>query len=174
MQPRTPTPFFVARTHCWLTFSLASTRTPRSFSSCLLSSTSWCLRLFLPRRRALHFPVELHEVPLGPFVRPVAVSPAGSTALWHISRSSQFRVISKLSATSSRPLMKTLNRTRPSVDPWGAALVTGLQLDFVPLITTLWAQLFSQFLNHLSAQPARAPTASKRILWKTGSKSFLE
>lgn len=30
--------------------------------------------------------------------------------------------------------------------PWGALLVTGLHLDFVPLITTFWAQLFIRFL----------------------------
>ncbi|KAK4807064.1 hypothetical protein QYF61_018405 [Mycteria americana] len=41
------------------------------------------------------------------------------------------------SAPSSRSLMKILNRTGPRTDPWGTLLVTGLQLDFVPLITTL-------------------------------------
>ena len=46
------------------------------------------------------------------------------------------------------PLMKILNRIGPLMDPWGTLLLTGVQLDFVPLITTLWAQPFSQFLVH--------------------------
>jgi len=38
-----------------------------------------------------------------------------------------------------------LNRTGPGIEPCGATLVTGLQLDFVPLMTTLPAQQFSRF-----------------------------
>jgi len=37
------------------------------------------------------------------------------------------------SNSSSRSLMKKLNKTGPSTDPWGTPLVTGLQLDFFPL-----------------------------------------
>ena len=44
-------------------------------------------------------------------------------------------------------LMEMLSRTGPSIDPWGTLVVTGLQLDFVPLITTLWAWPFRQFSN---------------------------
>ena len=33
------------------------------------------------------------------------------------------------SNSSSRSLMKKLNKTGPSTDPWGTPLVTGLQLD---------------------------------------------
>jgi len=33
--------------------------------------------------------------------------------------------------------MKMLNRTGPSIEAWGALLVTGLQLDCVLLIITL-------------------------------------
>lgn len=43
--------------------------------------------------------------------------------------------------------MKT---TRPSINPWGTPLVTGLHLDSVPLITTLWALPLRQFLTHLN------------------------
>lgn len=45
--------------------------------------------------------------------------------------------------------MSMLNRTGPRTSPLGTLLVTGLQLDFVPLITTLWVQSFSKF----SVQP---------------------
>jgi len=71
-----------------------------------------------------------------------------------ISHSSQFVVISKLAedtfCSSSRSLMKMLNRTGPGIDPWGTPLVTGLQPDFMLLITMLWAQPFSQFSVHLA------------------------
>ena len=104
-----------------------------------------------PKVQYLAFPlVELHEVPVGPLPQPADASLNGSTTLWRISYSSQFHVISKLSATSCRPLMKMLDRPGPSVDPWGTILVAGLKVDFLPLITTLWVQLLVQFLIHLT------------------------
>jgi len=51
-----------------------------------------------------------------------------------------------------------LNRTGPSIDPWGTPLVTGLQLDFMLLITSLRARPFSHFLVHLIDAYA-APTS---------------
>lgn len=45
--------------------------------------------------------------------------------------------------------MKMLNGIGPSIDPWDTPLVTGIPLVFVPLITSLWAHLFSQFSIHL-------------------------
>jgi len=42
------------------------------------------------------------------------------------------------SVPSSRLWKKMLNSTGSSADPWGAPLLTVLQLDFVPLITVLW------------------------------------
>ena len=38
-----------------------------------------------------------------------------------------------------------MDRTGPSVECWGTPLVMGLQLDFVLLITILWAWPFSHF-----------------------------
>lgn len=55
--------------------------------------------------------------------------------------------------------MKMLNRNGLSMDPWGTPLFTGLQLDFVSLITILWASLFSQFSTDLIPHPALTPTA---------------
>ncbi|KAF1440525.1 Zinc finger RNA-binding protein, partial [Pygoscelis papua] len=93
--------------------------------------------------------VELHEIPIGPFLQPVEVPLDGSTTLWHISHSSQFVSSANLwrvhSAPSSRSLMKVLNRTGPSIDPWCTLLVTSLQLGFILLINTFWAWPFSQF-----------------------------
>jgi len=49
--------------------------------------------------------------------------------------------------------MKILNSVGCSIHLWGTPLVTGLQLDFILLITTLRAQLFKQFSIHLTVQP---------------------
>lgn len=50
-----------ARARSLLTFNLVSTRTPWSFSektisNCVAPKMSWCLWLFLPMCKALHFP----------------------------------------------------------------------------------------------------------------------
>jgi len=46
--------------------------------------------------------------------------------------------------------MKMLNSSSPSANMWGRPLMSGFQLHFVPLFTTLEAQQFSQFLIHLT------------------------
>lgn len=79
---------------------------------------------------------------------------------------------------SSRLLMRMLNRTEPSTDHWSTVLITGLQLDFSPVTTTLCTQLFCQFLIHLIAHPAHNSTVSlqgcykgqcQRPYWSSGS-----
>lgn len=46
--------------------------------------------------------------------------------------------------------MKVLNNVDPDINPWDtAAVMSGLQLGFVSLITTLWSWMFSQFSIHL-------------------------
>ena len=47
-------------------------------------------------------------------------------------------------------LTDLLNHTWPSINPRDPPLVTGLQLDFLQLITTLWAQQFSQISSHFT------------------------
>lgn len=46
--------------------------------------------------------------------------------------------------------MKRLKRTEPRTEPWSTLLFTGFHLDLLPLTTTLWVQLFSQFLTHFA------------------------
>ncbi|KAK4810833.1 hypothetical protein QYF61_008805 [Mycteria americana] len=93
--------------------------------------------------------VELHEVPVSPFLQSVQVPLDGSTTLWHISHSSQICVISKLAEGTLCLIIQIINedvehdRTQYWGQYWGTPLVTGLQLDFMPLITTLWAWPFS-------------------------------
>lgn len=84
--------------------------------------------------------VELHEVLISPFLQPVEVYLYGSMTLWHSNHSSQFSVIFRLAAGRVCPiisLMKMVNRTGPSVDLLDTPLVTGLQIEFAWLITTL-------------------------------------
>ncbi|KAK4825951.1 hypothetical protein QYF61_003469 [Mycteria americana] len=69
-----------------------------------------------------------------------------------------------------------LNRIRPSTDPWGTLLFPGLQLDFVPLIATLWGWLFRQFSINLtiSSPSPYFISFSMRILPETVSKALLK
>lgn len=50
--------------------------------------------------------------------------------------------------------MKLLNGIEPTTNPWNTLLVTGFQLDLVPLLTTLWAKSFKHLFIHLIAYPA--------------------
>ena len=179
MHPRMPLAFLAARAHCWLIVNLSSTRTPRFLSAELLSSRSipslyWCMGLFLPRCRTLHLPllnlIRFLSAQLSSLSRChwMAAQPA-----WCIYHSSQFCVISKLgevhSNSSSRSLMNKLNKTGPSTDPWGTPLVTSLQLDSVPLMTTLWVLPFSQFSIHCTDHSSSPQFLSfpRRMLWET-------
>ena len=131
---------------------------PTSFFTKLLSSwvaTSWCLGLFFPRCRTLH-------ISLLNFMKFLSAHFSSlSRSLWMAAQLcgvlvtcpsfvSSANLVRLHSVPSSRSLMKVLNRTGPSIYSWGPLLVTGLQLDFVPLITTLWAWPFSQFSIHVS------------------------
>lgn len=58
-----------------------------------------------------------------------------SLAMWFLLSANLLRVYS---TPSSRLLMKILNRIRPSNDPGGILLITGLQLDLVPFIMALF------------------------------------
>ncbi|KAK4828728.1 hypothetical protein QYF61_000719 [Mycteria americana] len=101
--------------------------------------------------------VELYEVPASPFSsisRPLwmAAQPSGISAT-PPSFVSSVNLLKVHSAPTSRSLMKMLNRTEPSTDSWGTLLVTGLQLDCLPLITTLRTQPVSPFSIQLLIQP---------------------
>lgn len=107
-----------------------------SLQSCspdeMASSTSWCMGLFHPRCRTLHFSwLNFMRLLLAHFS---ILSRSRWTAAWCISRSPQFCVLCKIdSIPSSRPLWKMSNRAGPSIDPWCTLLVTGFQLDYYPL-----------------------------------------
>lgn len=85
-----------------------------------------------------------------------------STALW-VSATPQCYVppaylLRRHCVLSSKSVINKLNNTGPSMDPWGTLLVTGIQLDSVPLITILWDLPFTP----LFTLPARTSWA---CLW---------
>lgn len=102
------------------------------FSAKLLSS---CLWLFVPSQlQDFALPhVEFHDIPVCPTVWNHEVQPFGVSATPH-SFASTANLLRVHPAPFSRSLMKILNRIGPSIDSWDTLLVTGLQLDFVPLI----------------------------------------
>jgi len=53
--------------------------------------------------------VELHEVPVNPFLQPVAVLLDGGTTFWCISHSPQFDVIIKLAKGTLYPIIQSVN-----------------------------------------------------------------
>lgn len=164
MQPRIPSAFSSAR-HAAGSCSAVSTKIPVFFSNKLLSSWvapacpgAW--GYFPPRCRILHFSVELHEVPVIPFLQPAALN--GSTTLWPISHSFQLCVICKLADGKIFPILQIVNEDLKqgwsSSDPWDTP--TGL-------CTTddhLRGLAVSQFSNHLTVC---SPSSSMMILRDT-------
>jgi len=105
--------------------SSLSTRAPKSFSAKLISSwwvpsPAFCMELFLPRYRTLHFPLlNLMSFFSGNFSSLsrtlwMAAQPCGVlfTPLWFASSWNLLRV---QYAPSSKPLMKILNSSGPSI-----------------------------------------------------------
>jgi len=147
VHPRLPLAFLETRAHCWIMVNLSSTRTPRSLSTELLSRRSApilysYMRLCLPRCRTLHLPllnfIRLFSTHLSSLSRScwMAAQPSGVSAT-HPTFVSSANLLRVRFILSSRSLMSKLNKTGPSTDPWGTPLVTGLQLDSAPLMTTL-------------------------------------
>ena len=149
MQPRRSLAAFGTRAHCCLVVNLVPTRTPRAFSAKLFRSWSapsmyWCMDLFLPRCRTLHFPslnfmrfLSAHSSSLLRSLG-MAAQPSGVSATPRSLVSSAY-FLRVHSVTTSRSVMKMLNSMRSGINCWGTPLVTGLQLDFMLLITTHWA-----------------------------------
>lgn len=113
-------------------------------SSCLAPVMYGCQGLFLPMCRAWHCPVLTSWGSCLPI----------SLACWGISKwqhtdggVSSVNLLRLHSVLSSRSLMKMWNSTGCSMDVWGTPLVTGFQLDFVLLITTVWASFQSISLS---------------------------
>jgi len=90
------------------------------------------------------FLAKLHKIPLGLFLQPVEVLLKITAQPSDVSTAPSSFILSVNllrvhSVPVSRSLMKMWNSIDPGVSPWVTPLVTCLQVDFVPLITTLWA-----------------------------------
>lgn len=156
MESRMPPGLFVARAHFCLMFNIVFTRTQRSFSANLLSSQSaltvdWCLGLFFPKDKTLLNFMRFFVACFSSLSRYLWMSakPSGLSATPHSFVSSP-NFLRMQSVLSSMSLLKMLNIIGPSIDLLGTPLVTGIQGDFMLLITSLWAQQFSRFLIHLT------------------------
>lgn len=117
--------------------SLQSCFSPAQSQSVLVLSYSlWCILIKLS-------PAELHDTPVGPHFQVLKTHLNGNTTInrWCINRFSQFCIICR-----GCPIIWVTGRDMkqhwPRADPCSAALVTGFQMDFLPLITALWAQQF--------------------------------
>lgn len=95
--------------------------------------------------------IELHEIPVSLILQLVEVSLDGSTTLPVLCHLQKLRVEP---CYKIQNINETIEQTGPSIDMWGAALVTGIQLDFAPLTTILSAWLLSQFLTHVIVHPS--------------------
>jgi len=140
-----PLAFLTTRAHYWLMVNLPATKTPRSLSTELLCSRSapslyWCIGLLLPRCRTLHLPLLKFIMFLCAQLCSLSRSPCMAAQRSVVSATlpslvSSANLLRIHSVPSSRSLMK-LNKTGLTTDPWGTPLVTGLQLDSAPLMTT--------------------------------------
>lgn len=149
MHPRTPLAFHAARAGCWLT----GTRVPPSTSAPFLlgcstmecPSMSWCLGLFLARG----YKHQTSPASLSLFPQP-AQSPGWQHNALIITFSSQFCVTGRCAEDTLRPIAQFINADDDQHHtqhwPWHTLLVPGLQLDCMPLLAMLWAQLSSQAL----------------------------
>jgi len=163
-------------------FYWISTSTPKSFSAGLLHP-------FIPQPLlivgvaptqvqdpALGL-VEPHEVHTAPLLDLVQVPLDGMLSFWLVNCTAQLGVICKLAEGTlslTMSLMKILNNSGPSMDPWGTALVTSIHLDIKPLTTTLWLRPSNQFLIHQTVHPSNPYLSSleRRMLWGTVSKAL--
>ena len=143
---------------------------PAGIGACSSSSTR-CKTLHFPllnfmRFQSAQFSSLLRSLWMA--VQPSCVSPTAS----FVPSTDLLRVSSVL---SSRSLMKMLNSIGPIIESWGISLLTGLWLDFIPLLITLWHQQFREFSVHLTAHLPKLYfiSLSMRMLKETVTKGFL-
>ncbi|KAF1629452.1 Serine/threonine-protein phosphatase 4 regulatory subunit 4, partial [Eudyptes filholi] len=107
----------------------------------LFSKSFFCKYFFLPVLELTHDPVANVRYCMKTFL-----PSSQSTLLPNLVLSANLLRVHSISL--SRSLIKILNRTGPSTEPWGTPLVTSRQLDLTPFTTTLWARPSRQFFTH--------------------------
>ena len=138
--------------------------------SSLSSGTGLYNLLLLNRIR--FFPIQLSSLYRSYWI---AAQPAGMSATPPsiVSWANFLRVDS---IPSSRSLTRMLNMIGPSYHLWTTLLVTGLQLDTMPPITTLWALPVSQFSTYLTFHSSILYFLSfmASMLWETVLNALLK
>lgn len=158
----------------WPQFHIAPIRTPRSFSTKLLSrqpacSTYWCTELLPPQCTTLHLPVlNSLRFPSTRLSSPICQVPLNtSPVLQHINLCPANLTVPTVQIVKSH-----------SFHFWEVSLVTSCQLDFVLLIISLWAQWESQFFTHFHSVvhllSSYLTNLAIRLLWGTMSKAVLK
>jgi len=116
IQPRIQLAFWAVNAHCQVMLSFLSTNSPKSFFAGLLSILSLpslCLCLGLPQHRvqdlALGF-VELHEVCMGPPLKPGKVPLDGMLSLQHVDHTAQLGVIGKFAEGALNPTVHAADK----------------------------------------------------------------
>lgn len=115
--------------------------------------------------------VELHKVSISTFIKPSEWQPC-PVVYWlqHIGVVS--RPDEDAFHSTTQTLMKTLNCSDPSIEPWRMVLITSPQLNFKLLTTALWAQWSSCPIVQLSC-PYLSILATQ-MLWKTTLKASVK
>lgn len=73
-----------------------------------------------------------------------------SPSEWQHNLSFHFCIVCRLALCLWSWSLKMLNSIGSTSDPWGTLLVTGLHLDFLPPVTTLWGWQIRQLSIHLT------------------------
>ena len=153
---------------CSLNLSESSTITPKSFSTCVSISgaalscdaisyvKSMCSQ---PIRITAFIGVELHLPLLGPRMQVVQITLELSTVFCSCDRPVYLGIIGKkyyitFVTSSGRSLIYTTNSTGPNTLPCGIPLITSVQDDFCPLMTTHWRRLFMKDSIHARSSPS--------------------
>lgn len=110
--------------------------------------------VILPQVQDFALPcVEPHEVPVTSFFQLLKVTLDGIRLLWCISCSSSICSIRKSVEGKLYHMIQIINENVDhhwnTIDLKGMSLIIGLQLDFMSLAITSWAQPFSQFSTSL-------------------------
>ena len=83
--------------------------------------------------------------------------------------SANFRIL--FTTPSSKSLMKIMNNKGPKIDPWGTPLITAVNLEHIPLITTLCSLPVNQFSIQFIIEPVSVVTVAG--IWSSSVAVFL-
>lgn len=129
--------FFAANGVLLIHVQLCAYQDSRSFSANLLSVNPELVTVISHQEQDLAFHiVQCNEIPIGPFLLPFKVPLNSSTTIWWVNHCSPFHRVCELAEASLGPITLVINAKQYWIAVLITPLVTGLQLDFIPLMTT--------------------------------------